>query len=267
MNIKKFENFKSKPYIEVDDSVIRDAYIRNSEILEERDIHLIFSKLDLKPNTLIHYYILESKYKNYCTEFTSKEFIYNRLKGRNILKIIIGSGMFSIFKDDDNYYWVKITNGTNYKCDDKWGLLKFLEDYGYIKKNNKINESAYTERTSKDMDNASDNHSYLKKEEALFLVKNINASQYVIILKEKGIKKSSSHRFYSQEKDILIKLIQNTKKPIIWLNIGNNTNIFKDDDEWFWVSIYEQTPPYRKYYRCDEWLGLIQLLKEKNVLN
>lgn len=267
MNIKKFDNFRSEPYVIVDNSVIVDVYNRNSEILEERDIHLIFSKLYLKPDTTIHYYDIENKYKNYCTQFTSKGFIYDRLKGRNILKIIIGSGMFSIFKDDDNYYYVKITNGKNYKCDDEWGFLKFLEDYGYIKQNAKINESSYMERTSKDMDQASDNHSYLKKEEALFLVKNISASQYVIILKEKGIKKSSKHRFYPQEKDILIKLIQNTKKPIIWLNVGNNTNILKDDDEWFWVSIYEQTPPYRKYYRCDEWLGLIKLLKEKNVLN
>jgi hypothetical protein len=43
--------------------------------------------------------------------------------------------------------------------------------------------------------------------------------------------------------------------------------IFESDDEWFWVNLEEQKLPCKEYFfKCDQFDGLVKLLKDKKVI-
>jgi hypothetical protein len=43
--------------------------------------------------------------------------------------------------------------------------------------------------------------------------------------------------------------------------------IFTSDDEWYWVCINSEKALYQdSYYKCDQWEGLLMLLKDKKII-
>lgn len=43
--------------------------------------------------------------------------------------------------------------------------------------------------------------------------------------------------------------------------------ITADDDDYYYVRYDDQTkPPYGYFYKCDQWEGLVQFLKDKNII-
>ena len=51
----------------------------------------------------------------------------------------------------------------------------------------------------------------------------------------------------------------------ICLTSGNgNIEIKESFDEWFWVEINKKSD--YKFYKCDRWEGLMELLKDKNII-
>jgi hypothetical protein len=137
MRIKKFENFSGdEPYVEVGISDHVYNYRYNTIPLDGKDLFFILNNIKANKDSLVYYYEIDDRYHNSVFEFTSPEFAYKRLLGRDVAKIIMDTANISISKDDDDYYWVGIQFNQKYKCDELSGLKELLKDLNLYKDDN-----------------------------------------------------------------------------------------------------------------------------------
>lgn len=61
--------------------------------------------------------------------------------------------------------------------------------------------------------------------------------------------------------------------PLDDRSVKKELQIFKDDDEWYYILVYAKVRPItgttdvRFHYKCDQWEGLIKCIEEKIELN
>lgn len=121
-------------------------------------------------------------------------------------------------------------------------ILKF-ENYNY-KGFEEISLSDYFKYRKKDS-------VIIKKEELIFIIKNINAT-LIELEHEDGSKNIFGKGNLNTD---------NIKKDTIKIIFNYNNSIYKDSDDWYWLRIG------KKAYKCDEFFGLKNALKENNYLS
>lgn len=181
-------------------------------------------------------------------------------KQKSYIENITYNSKIRISKVDDEWYLV-FKEGETYKCDEWFGLLDFLSKNGLlyymnIKKFEKFSEAPnYLQVSGEEFKEAKDRYiDVLNERDLFFIFNNIKVDRYTLFVCHYKDGQNKLLKFYDAFFAYSKDYFSNIK--VVSIELGNTIEIFKDVDDYYWVTIFH------KNYKCDDLIGLKNLLKD-----